>query len=227
MMILLLLLAAGLLGALVLLARRLHDPLLGDSLAALQALLTSFAIVVAAIWYFTERKSTPHADLSVEVVGARLLDDMVLLQATVRTRNHGQVLLEPEDWGVRLESVVPSEVPVDRISRLPVDAWPATRAPKTRLFFDHAIDWKHLRTFEGQSKRHIEPGELDVKSFDFLVRCEVQLAKLTVALKKPNVVWAIWQTNRESWWKEQALLAVSKICAEPTGSVMKLHGATA
>jgi len=237
------------LGLALYLVRRASGLNLHDNAEAVQAVLTSLAILVAGLWYFTERKSAAHADLSLEVTGAHVSAGLVLIEAKVRTRNLGHVLLETSDWNVQLQSVVPTILPVEEIANLPLDDW-RERIGDLNIYWNNQIQWHTLRRFTGQDHRQIEPGELDLKTFDFLIRCDTILARISVALRKPG--WGGWLSLRgrgtgeteegasgneggrnaggetpgspaepteEWWWEDHALLPIAQLCRAPVGSV--------
>lgn len=233
------------LGAVLYLVKRSTSQSVHDSAESIQAMMTALAILVAGIWYFTERKSAAHADLALDVTGARISDDLVLVQVKVRTRNLGHILLETSDWDVRLQSVVPSYLPIDRIAASQ-EAW-IPRIGDLNIYWDHKIQWHTLREFRGRDRRQIEPGEVDLKTFDFLVRCDTILARVSVALRKPgsgasSSLWSMFSrwwlhgsqqgvqgngqgqglsvdANEEWWWEDHALLPIARLCRAPVGSI--------
>ncbi len=196
------------------------------SAVSLQALITVIAVVVAGYWYLIERRGTAHANVEISAIGVRLNENAVLVQARVEIENSGQILLEPQEWEVRLLSVVPSRsFPLDAAiqdARDHYDQWPE-RIAGAPAYFDNELQWSALRRFNGPAEHEIEPGERDIRIFDMLVPCTVATANLTIALRKPRPQW--WRPAEPPegwWWKDRLLIGLSGLCAGEAGVVRAL-----
>jgi hypothetical protein len=217
---------------------------------AIQAAVTAIAIVAAGVWYYFERTGKPHADVAMQVAGAKIEDGLVLIEVQVFTKNLGRRLLKTNDWNVRLQTVTPTSLPVKTIARLPAGDWPE-KIGDQRVYSEQAIEWPTIKMFEGQNRRETEPGEVDAVPFDFIVGCETKVARLVVFVKKEDSFGArikqSWRrafggqagerpadgSNSSSnsgrdddakpgwWWSRQALVPVQDLCSKPAGSVVR------
>ncbi|HEX8572668.1 MAG TPA: hypothetical protein VF759_07950 [Allosphingosinicella sp.] len=207
-----------------------------------QASVAAIAIVVAGFWYYFERRGQPHADIALEVAGAKVEEGLVLIEAQVLTKNLGRRLLKTSDWDVRLQTVAPTSLPLLDIARLAARDW-RTVVKGQEVYAGQVIEWHSIKEFEGSKPRETEPGEVDAAPFDFIVGCGTKVARLVVHVKKPDVSggWGfkIASTRTEDssdassqendvkpglWWSEQALLPVQDLCSRPVGSVVRWHG---
>jgi hypothetical protein len=195
-----------------------------------QSILTCVAILLAGWWFFAERKNTVHANLSVEATAAKISPDLLLVQGTVKTDNVGHVVLETDEWTVRLMSVVPTDLPLADIAGLGINDWPAKMSDSEgapSIYEDHQLQWYKLREFVDVEERTVEPGETDFKHVDFLVPCRVQVASLAVWVKKPATThWLGMVPEKEQWWSARALLPLGELCARPVGSTQQIASAT-
>jgi hypothetical protein len=198
-----------------------------------QSFLTAVAILLAGFWYFVERKGTSHADLQLRVEGAHLTDELALLEVHLAVRNSGTTLLKADQWKVQLLSVDPATLPLAAALALPGDSWPE-RVGDAQLYSGGELLWPALRRFNGFEIHDVEPGETDIKTFDFLVACkDEKLLKVMASLRKADFKWDptavrlgrdTRATPREFWWKARALVDGGKVCAAPVGSTVKLSG---
>jgi hypothetical protein len=186
-----------------------------------QAVLTAFALLLAGLWYFVERKGMSHAEIKVTADGARVSPELALVQLRIETKNVGFIVLRARHWDVRLLSIVPSyKMPLPQIATLPRGAWPEKVAGEN-AYFDQELRWKVIRRFDGDDLHEVEPGELDVKSMDWLVPCSFRVLRATVAVEKPDKSWN-WRALLDRprgikpeplWWKDRTMLDLGPICA--------------
>lgn len=193
---------------------------------SLQALVTVVAVLIAGYWYLIERRGTAHANLEIAAKGVRLSGNLALVEAHVAIRNAGQIVLSPREWDVRLLAVVPGYSTPIRAAAADAardfQAWPDQLEGKP-AYFRNELQWTSLRRYSGPAEHEVEPGERDVRTFDFVVPCDVKAAKLTVALRKPEPNW--WQSaeaGREWWWKDRLLIGLTGLCDSKAGTVAAL-----
>lgn len=206
-------------------------PGLDPSVKIVQAVLTAFALLLAGLWYFVERKGMSHAEVKITADGAHVSPGLLLVQARIEIKNIGYTVLRPKNWDIRLLSVLPTTTPLEEIAKADWDAWPETVADEP-AYHDQELRLPTIRMFKGESAREIEPGEFDVKTVDLLVPCTHKIARLTVAMQKPDPRWdrtSIMDRLRgkepaKLWWKDRALLSFAELCEKPVGSTAKLHG---
>ena len=195
-----------------------------------QAILTAFAILLAGSWYLVERKGMSHAELALGANGVRLPDGVVLVQLRIEIRNIGHTLLRARDWDIRLQTIYPTDLPVAPLAATRLNHWPA-KVGDHQAYHSQEIRWPAIARFRGENLHEVEPGEKDVKSVDFFVPCATEkVIRATAAVKKLDPRWdwgSIKKRMRgekpdELWWKDRALVDISKLCAAPEGSAMPL-----
>jgi hypothetical protein len=201
-------------------------------LKVVQALLTAIALLLAGLWYFVERKGMSHAEIHLDAKGVHVAPGIALLQLRIETKNVGYIVLHAHQWKVRLLSVVPSDLPLDKLVRLKRDVWPA-RLGGVDAYYVQELDWKPLRAFDDEDVHEVEPGEVDVKTMDFIVPCTLQVGRVTVALQKRDTGFD-WDRLKQRlmfrkpaplWWKDRLLVSFLELCAGPVGTVADLaHG---
>ncbi|WP_442613180.1 hypothetical protein [Parasphingopyxis sp.] len=97
----------------------------------------------------------------------------------------------------------------------------------TRGFTSHnELRFATLRRFEGQAAHEIEPGEQDMRIFDFVVPCGLEVARISATVEKTRSRWLRWirRDDREWWWKNRALVSLETICAGEPGTLAVLYG---
>jgi hypothetical protein len=197
--------------------------------AMVQSLLTAAAILLAGFWYFIERKGMAHAEMHLAATGVHVADGIALVQLRIETKNVGYIMLRAEQWDVRLLSVVPTRLPLEKLVRLKVTPWPE-RFANADTYYDQELGWQPLRAFQGADRHDIEPGESDLKALDFVVPCTLQAGEFTAALRKRDAGWdwdrfkkkLLTGEQEEMWWKDRLLFSLKELCASPMGSVVRL-----
>jgi hypothetical protein len=195
--------------------------------ASLQAVITAAAVILAGGWYIVERRGAAQADIDLRVAGARLEGDAVLVEAKVTIQNRGQILLRPADWDVQLLAVAPANgLPVEAAVAAGVglpSAWPARIGSDPLYSAEGEARWRGLRRYAERADLEVEPGEKDVKMFDFLIPCTVRAAVVSVRLRKPPPTF-VWESEPEGgrWWRDRSLIGLAGLCAGATGTVAAL-----
>jgi hypothetical protein len=194
---------------------------------SLQALITAAAVILAGGWYLVERRGAAQADIELDVAGARLEGDAVLVEAKVTIHNRGQILLKPAQWDVQLLGLVPANglpvaAAVEAGGRLP-EEWPALIDAQPLYSAEGEARWRGLRRYFERADLEVEPGEKDVKMFDFLIPCTIGAAVVSVRLRKPPPTF-MWEREPEGgrWWRDRGLVGLAALCAGPPGTVAAL-----
>lgn len=203
---------------------------LNPVLQGVQAVLTAFAILLAGLWYFVERKGMSHAELALKVQGVRMPGDIALVQLRIEIRNVGHTLLRARDWDVRLQSVFPTDLPLAPLATTELNHWPK-KVGLAEAYYDQEVRWPTISQFWGQDLHEIEPGEMDLKNMDFLVSCKTDtVLRASAALKKLDTRWD-WDSMKKRiggkkpkalWWKERALVDLRQLCRSAAGTAMQL-----
>lgn len=195
--------------------------------ASLQALITAAAVLLAGGWYLVERRGAAQADLELDLAGARLDDEAVLIQAKVTIHNRGQILLKPAQWDVQLLGLVPAGglpvgAAVEAGARFP-EEWPSLIGSDAIYSAEGEARWRGLRRYARRADLEVEPGEKDVKLFDFLLPCTVKSAVVSVRLRKPPPTF-MWEREPEEgrWWRDRGLVGLAELCAGRPGTVAAL-----
>lgn len=212
--------------------RRLYrrDDKLDPVIQGVQAILTAFAILLAGTWYLVERKGMSHADLQLKANGVRMPGGVVLVQLRIEIRNIGHTLLQARDWDVRLQSIYPTELPLTPLADTRLNHWPQAVGTH-QAYSTQELRWPTISRFRGQDLHEVEPGEMDLKSIDFVVSCiSDKVVRATAAVKKLDARWD-WPSMRkrfagkspdELWWKERLLIDLGRVCGMPEGTTMAL-----
>ncbi len=181
-----------------------RDPEFGKVISAVQALISIGALLVAAYWYFVERKNMPHADVHVSAQVAKLGDQAALVLARADVKNNGTGLLVIKDREIRLLAARMSDATVATVLALDPGDFPPKLAIGRDLFDNGEIAWKGLRQYRNDEEIEIEPGETDSVFTDLIVPCTESLLKLSVSIRKPG--------KDDLWYKDRKLIALSPIC---------------
>jgi hypothetical protein len=181
-----------------------RDPEFGKVISAVQALISIGALIVAAYWYFVERKDKPHVAVRVSAQVAPLGKQAALVLARVDVENSGSGLLTITDREVRLLAARMSDGTLNTILSLPADQFPPTLPSGRELFDNGEIAWKGLRQYHAAREIQIEPTETDSIFVDFVVPCSETLVKLSASVRKPG--------KEDLWYKDRKLIALAPIC---------------
>ena len=198
-------------------------------LQGVQAVLTAFAILLAGLWYFVERKGMSHAELALKVHGVKMPGDLALVQLRIEIRNVGHTLLRARDWDVRLQSIFPTDLPLAPLADTEFNHWPRA-VGAVEAYHTQELRWPTISYFRGQDLHEVEPGEMDLKNMDFVVSCDNAVLRAGAALRKLDTRWD-WASIRKRiggempealWWKERALVDLHKLCAGKAGTTLRL-----
>ena len=181
-----------------------YDPEFGKIISAVQAIISIGALIVAAYWYFVERKDMPHADIHVSAQVEKLNGDAALILARVDIKNNGTGLLTITDREVRLLTARMNAANLDTVLHLEPTQFPPTFPAGRELFDGGEIAWKGLRQYSGRDEVKIEPGETDNIFVDLVVPCSERLVKLTASVKKPG--------REDLWYKDRKLIPLGPTC---------------
>jgi len=161
-------------------------------LRTLQVLLSMLAIVVGGIWayllFVKRRQRYPRANVTQQIGHYPLPNNKVLLRATVRICNEGEILLSLVSGFSRVQQMIPCSDDLCEVLRVRDDSdeqcepeaeWPLLSERKLK--------------FE-KSEREIEPGEIDELHFDFIIDSDVQVIVIYSYLKN------VKKRRREIGW---------------------------
>lgn len=195
-----------------------------------QAILTAFAILLAGTWYLVERKGMSHAELKLKAYGVRMPGGLALVQLRIEIKNIGHTLLRARDWDVRLQSIYPTDLPLTTLTQTDLNHWPKA-VGEHQGYHTQELRWPTIRRFRGQDLHEVEPGEMDLKSLDFVVSCDSEkVLRASTAVKKLDARWD-WpsirkrlsgETPDQLWWKERSLIDLGTLCGKPDGTAMAL-----
>lgn len=178
------------------------------SAMAVQALATTLALMFAGYWYLYDRKGQPQANTSLEVVGLKVTDDLVALEARFTISNLGATLLQVGQSDVRLQTMNADSLPFAAIEKLGGQSFPAMVEGRD-AFDDGVLMWPTVRWFRGGVRRSIEPGETDLKIVDFLASCRNTAMRIYFAMLRPG---------SDQAWSDQAVLGLSDLCSKKVGT---------
>lgn len=163
-------------------------------LRALQSLLAMSAIVVGGFWtyrlFVQRRQRYPRANITQQIAHYPLANNKVLLRATVRICNEGEILLSLLSGFSRVQQMIPcaDELCEDLEKRDDKDGqcepeaeWPLLRERKLKF---------------KKGEREIEPGESDELHFDFVIDSDVEVIVIYSYLKnakkrRPEIGWNV------------------------------------
>lgn len=175
----------------------------------LQALFTLLALILAGYWYFVERKGMPHADVSQTVNVMPVSNDIVAVEALVSVKNLGQRLLHIRRVQSYLQNIDANAYGYDDLVQLRGnDYWQAQRAGGGRQFDAGELRWPVARRFDAAVDHRIEPGETDVITITFLVRCSsVRQVRVATDVFRPR------SASEPEWaWKARSIVPVCQEC---------------
>lgn len=81
---------------------------------SIQALVTSFGIVSAGIWFYTKRQQFPRANLTHKIIHKELAQDTLLIHITVTVENISNVPIEFSYCKMRIQWVSPLDENVEK-----------------------------------------------------------------------------------------------------------------
>ena len=135
--------------------------------SALQALLTSAAIVVGGLWtyglFIRQRLRFPRVELSLAIDCFDVPAKKRIVHAALHVRNSGSVLLPLNYAELRLRQVIPipKEIPQFERGNDPV------------LPEETELPWPALAQREWRKPMELEPGECETLHADFVIETEI------------------------------------------------------
>jgi len=181
---------------------------------ALQAVATTLALLLAGYWYIYERKGQPHANTALEVVGVRVSDGFVTIQARFSITNLGATLLRVSDFDVRLQAVNAASLPLAKIAVAARESFPE-KIGGMDIYDNGVLMWPTVKWFRSNVTRSIEPGETDLQVIDFVASCRNTAMRVLFMTGRPR--------SQEVWY-DQALVSLSGLCSNPVGTREVLSG---
>jgi hypothetical protein len=158
-------------------------PRANDWAKLVQAVFTLGALLLAAYWYFVERRGLPHADVSQTVYAVPMGAGLVAIEVHISVKNLGERVLRIERIKSRLQRVEARTYGYDKLAgQSGKQYWEAIRpgASKGRQFYETELRWPVHEQYEGPVHHVVEPGETDLIVVTFLYPCseakEVRLA---------------------------------------------------
>ncbi|QLC25886.1 hypothetical protein HFP57_13195 [Parasphingopyxis algicola] len=146
------------------------------------------------------------------------------------------VALPPEYWPrtlwrpwIYFEPTATAQYPADCLRSDPVPRFYPQRpgiyqaargfANQSELRFDR------VRRFSGIAEHDIEPGERDIRIFDFVVRCDLEVARISATVQETDGAWqGLFGRNEENlWWKNRVLVSLADVCDGDIGALAVLH----
>ena len=167
-----------------------------------QYIVTAGAIIVAGLWtyylFIENRSNYPIADIELSYVKFNVLEDKILIHASVKITNKGSVLLKAEEAELRLRQVTPLPEETVKIINSGGDLvaegetevmWPLI-AGRLWKYEDEPIE--------------IEPGESDVLHADFAIKNDIEIVEFYFYLKNKA------KENKQLGWSITKMLNISK-----------------
>ena len=159
-----------------------------------QAIFTVIAIIVAGFWtyylFIENRSSYPIAELELSYDEFNILDNKILVHASIKIKNNGTVLLKAEEAELRLRQVTP--LPEEVVKNIN-DGVDLVTKEETEVLWPHIAGriWDYKESF-----MEIEPGESDVLHADFAIDKTVEVIEFYFYLKnksksKKQLGWAL------------------------------------
>ena len=166
-------------------------------LRAFQSLFTVGAIVAGGIWtymiFVKRRQRYPRANITQQIRHFPLPNNKVLLRATVRICNEGEILLSLVSGFSRVQQMIPCSDDLCEVLKERDDSneqcepeaeWPLLSERKLK--------------FE-KGEREVEPGETDELHFDFVIDSDVQVIVVYSYLKNAE------KRRREIGWNATSI----------------------
>lgn len=162
-----------------------HARVVATVATAFQVAIASMALIIAALWFLTQRLHRVRADLSLSATHQRLTEDKLLLHVTVTVKNLGEVALSPKSGYLIVSKVRPVDDP--KLLAL-LKQWQDNKPPE-----GHAeVAWPILCSralWFGESEAELgpwrfEPKESDSYSLDVVVDAAVDLVRISVFLSE-------------------------------------------
>lgn len=159
---------------------------------AAESIATILALIIGAIWtyklFIQNRQKYPRANLHQEITHFKLPDNKFLIHVSLIIENIGNVLIQVQSIEVRLLQVFP--FPPENLAQVKKCS-DATDKNQSE------IDWPQLDCKQieiGKTSYEIEPGEIDVYHFDFIVKEPVNVVEIyshvvNIKKKKKDIGW--------------------------------------
>jgi hypothetical protein len=215
--LLIILIAASLLVSIYLYRR---DPEFGKIFSAVQAMISIGGLLVAAYWYFVERKGMPHVNVKLTAQAARMSEGSMFLMTRLDISNSGTGLLTIKNVDVRVMSVAMSPPTEATVQSLGIDEFPAMLPSGRNLYDKGELGWRGVKQYASDRSIEIEPGETDSIFVDFVIPCDNGLLKISGGVRKPG--------KAELWYKDRKVLSAASICqsdmAKAKESVVSVGG---
>lgn len=173
---------------------------LKDVLEVVQAVLTSMAILAAAIWtymlFVKKRQRYPRINVQHEIKHWPISPEQYLLRVVIRISNIGEVLLPLESVTVRVQQIRPWRN----------DALGTIDELRNNMAADTSeLDWPVLDDREtkwDKGVQEIEPAEDDEIVYDFVMDKEVEAVSVYSYVKnayKKRPLIKRWQSREIGW----------------------------
>lgn len=156
-----------------------------DIAAIAQAVATVLAILVAGFWFFLQGEHSPKANISHTVTHRLLNDQWAWVHVAVNIVNAGKRPVDVTRGIVRVQKILPLDRLIDQRLK---DGQPLIDPGEARVEWPKVAD-----SYERQLSLHIESGESDRLTFEFILPAYVQTVKIYSYFerqKDPPIGWA-------------------------------------
>lgn len=192
-------------------------------------------ILAAVYLYNVERRSEPHADVSQSVQLVRLpQEDAIAIEAYIVVKNLGTQLLNITHIHSRVEAFDLKAIGLTELLDLRGEAYQNavvnSGSQQKRAFQGTELDWPQLKVFDRNISHQIEPGESDLITATFVLRCPiVRYVRVATDITKPttDVIDRLFGKSESTagnidehgeqhtmLWKTRSMIDLKPVCGE-------------
>lgn len=191
-----------------------RDPEFGKIFSAVQAMISIAGLLVAAYWFFVERKGMPHANVKLSAQAVRMSERSAMVSVRMSVENKGMTLLTLDQVKISLLAVRMKDSTEDFVLAQDTDSFPARNSSGRELYDKGEFSWKALKSYSTKYSIEIEPGETDTIFVDFIVPCTEHVLRIIGDAKKP--------VKTDWWYKDRMLIVTTSICNAPLDQTEKI-----
>lgn len=186
-----------------------------------QAIATTTAIIVGALWFYLQREIYPRAQVQQSVEVVPVDRGLVGVEVHVRFVNSGKQLIRLTRATVMFQVVTAKPYDYAKLAEQDeASYWDALRpgSKSDRQFDQGELRWPTFKKFDGPIDYRIEPGETDVLVFTFLVPCSIGTGPGAIPMHFVRVASDVHKPeNAEDpgfAWKARTFTDLSTVCSK-------------
>lgn len=168
--------------------------------AVIQSICIIAGIIAGLIWFYNQGESRPRVIITHKITDRKISDNIVWISVSVKIHNVGKVPVNVDSGFVRIQKIIP--LSKNMITDINKDV---SIIDKKSCIVIWPPACQHYE-YKLKDKLFIEPGEVDRKSYEFLVPADLKTIKVYSYFGNPEKSWwKFWAKPNLIGWNEETI----------------------